>query len=66
MCLYSGQKISIVSNKPQTTRQRIKGIHTDDNVQIVYLDTPGMIEPAYSLQEAMTDAVRVVVQSLCL
>eukprot|EP01031_Cornospumella_fuschlensis_P030630 gene30630-37008_t len=53
-----GQKISIVSNKPQTTRQRIKGIHTDDNVQVVFLDTPGMIEPAYSLQESMSDAVR--------
>ncbi len=37
-----GQKISITSRKPQTTRHRIMGIHTEDEVQIVYVDTPGL------------------------
>lgn len=37
-----GQKISITSRKPQTTRHRILGIHTQDNCQIVYVDTPGI------------------------
>lgn len=39
-----GQKVSITSRKPQTTRHRILGIHTQDNCQIVYVDTPGIHE----------------------
>lgn len=38
-----GQKVSITSRKPQTTRHRIMGIDTQDNYQIIYVDTPGCI-----------------------
>ncbi len=52
-----GQKISITTPKPQTTRKRILGILSDENYQIVFLDTPGILEPAYLLQEKMVDEI---------
>ena len=53
-----GQKLNIVSNKPQTTRRKILGILTENNYQVVFVDTPGMIKPNYLLQERMMDAVQ--------
>lgn len=48
-----GEKVAIVSNKPQTTRNRIIGIHTKDEAQFVFLDTPGIHTPKNSLGEFM-------------
>jgi GTPase len=48
-----GTKLSIVSEKPQSTRDRIVGIRTDDEVQMILLDTPGLLNPRYALQQAM-------------
>lgn len=52
-----GQKLSITTSKPQTTRKRILGILSDENYQIIFLDTPGILKPAYLLQEKMMGAV---------
>src|SRR5215210_4305685 len=51
-----GQKLAIVSPKPQSTRDRIVGIHTDGDVQMVIFDTPGLMNPRYALQRAMRAA----------
>jgi GTP-binding protein Era len=54
-----GENVSIITAKAQTTRHRIMGILNGDNYQIVYSDTPGILEPKYSLQEAMMTYVKV-------
>jgi GTP-binding protein Era len=48
-----GEKLAIVSKKVQTTRHRIKGIVTEKNYQLIFSDTPGIIEPKYKLHEKM-------------
>ena len=48
-----GEKLSIVSPKPQSTRDRVVGIRTRDDTQFVLLDTPGLLNPRYPLQRAM-------------
>ena len=53
-----GEKMAIVSHKVQTTRHRIKAILTEDDYQIIFSDTPGIIEPKYKLHEKMMEAVR--------
>lgn len=53
-----GEKLAIVSSKVQTTRHRIKGILTEKDYQLVFSDTPGIIEPKYRLHEKMMEAVK--------
>ncbi|MEE1504820.1 MAG: GTP-binding protein, partial [Acutalibacteraceae bacterium] len=52
-----GQKVAIVSSKPQTTRTKIMGVLTEDNVQLVFTDTPGFHKPKTKLGEKMIQAV---------
>jgi len=53
-----GEKLAIVSPKVQTTRHRIKAIMTEKDYQVVFSDTPGIIEPKYKLHEKMMQAVK--------
>ena len=57
-----GQKLSIITHKAQTTRHRILGILNEKEYQIVFSDTPGVIEPAYKLQENMMNFVHIAFQ----
>ena len=52
-----GEKLSIITSKAQTTRHRIMGIVNGEDFQIVYSDTPGILKPAYKLQESMMNFV---------
>src|SRR5215217_8507903 len=53
-----GEKLAIVSSKVQTTRHRIKGILTTDQYQVIFSDTPGIIDPKYKLHEKMMMSVK--------
>ena len=53
-----GEKLAIVSPKVQTTRHRIKGILTEKEYQVIFSDTPGIIEPKYKLHEKMMQSVK--------
>ena len=53
-----GEKLAIVTQKAQTTRHRIFGIYNEDDVQIVFSDTPGVLDPKYELQEKMMGFVK--------
>ena len=58
MNAFVGEKLSIITSKAQTTRHRILGIVNGDNFQAVFSDTPGVIKPAYQLQNSMMDFVK--------
>ncbi|HKH60990.1 MAG TPA: GTPase Era [Flavitalea sp.] len=57
-----GEKLAIVSPKVQTTRHRIKGIITEKDYQVIFSDTPGIIEPKYKLHEKMMQAVKAAME----
>jgi len=58
MNAFIGEKLSIITSKAQTTRHRILGIVNGDDFQVVFSDTPGIIKPAYELQESMMGFVK--------
>lgn len=58
MNVLVGEKLSIITSKAQTTRHRILGIVNGDDFQVIFSDTPGIIKPAYELQESMMDFVK--------
>jgi GTP-binding protein Era len=58
MNAFVGERLSIITSKAQTTRHRILGIVNGDDFQILFSDTPGIIKPAYQLQESMMDFVK--------
>lgn len=57
-----GQKLSIVSPKPQSTRDRVVGILTEGEAQMVLLDTPGLLDPEYELQRTMSAVARAAIE----
>lgn len=58
MNAFVGEKLSIITSKAQTTRHRILGIVNGEDFQVLLSDTPGIIKPAYELQESMMDFVK--------
>ena len=50
---FTGERLSIVTPRAQTTRERVLGIYTGERVQMIFVDTPGLLEPSYLLQRAM-------------
>lgn len=58
MNAFVGEKLSIITSKAQTTRHRILGIVNGENFQVVLSDTPGIIKPAYELQQSMMGFVK--------
>ncbi|MDT0540679.1 GTPase Era [Croceitalea sp. P059] len=58
MNAFIGEKLSIITSKAQTTRHRILGIVNGDDFQVILSDTPGIIKPAYEMQTAMMDFVK--------
>ena len=57
-----GEKLSIITSKAQTTRHRILGIVNGETFQIVYTDTPGLLNPAYKLQERMMNFANTAIE----
>lgn len=53
-----GQKIAIMSDKPQTTRNKVQGVYTKDNAQMIFIDTPGIHKPKHELGEHMMKVAR--------
>ena len=58
MNAFVGERLSIITSKAQTTRHRIFGIVNGEDFQVVFSDTPGVIKPAYQLQNSMMDFVK--------
>jgi GTPase len=56
MNAFLGEKLSIVTPRPQTTREPVTGILTTDTSQIIFVDTPGLLEPKYALQQSMQES----------
>src|ERR1043165_6881360 len=56
-----GEKLSIVSPKPQSTRDRVVGIASDEDTQMVFLDTPGLLDPEYDLHRVMQSVARAAI-----
>ena len=56
-----GQKIVITSDKPQTTRQKLKGVYTNEEGQIVFIDTPGIHKPKYKLGEFLIEETKTAI-----
>ena len=52
-----GEELSIITNKPQTTRKRILGILSEENYQIIFLDTPGILDPKYLMQKKLSEFI---------
>ena len=59
-----GEKVAIVSSKPQTTRSEISGIYTDENCQIIFTDTPGIHKPKFRLESRMNKEAADVIQGV--
>lgn len=57
-----GEKLSIITSKSQTTRHRIMGLFNGEDFQIVYSDTPGIVNPHYKLHESMMGYVNLAIQ----
>ena len=62
MNALTGQQLSIITSKAQTTRHRIMGIVNGNDYQIVYSDTPGLLDPAYKMQEYMMKYIETALQ----
>ena len=59
-----GEKVAIVSSKPQTTRSEIRGIYTDEECQIIFTDTPGIHKPKFRLESRMIKEAADVIQGV--
>ncbi|MGG6431193.1 GTPase Era [Anoxybacillus sp. D401a] len=59
-----GQKIAIMSDKPQTTRNKIQGVYTTDDAQIVFIDTPGIHKPKHKLGDFMVKVAQSALQEV--
>ena len=59
-----GEKVAIVSSKPQTTRSEIRGIYTDEECQIIFTDTPGIHKPKFHLESRMNKEAADVIQGV--
>ncbi|MEA2104356.1 MAG: GTPase Era [Candidatus Cloacimonadota bacterium] len=55
---FIGEKLSIITPKPQTTRENVTGIYNEKSAQIVFVDTPGFLKPRYLLQEKMLKSIK--------